>query len=89
MLMELSPFRSQFTNLCKFTDFKFAVLKITVKIAKATHLQTYANSRILNLLCLNLLLKSQFTNLCKSSCLKSTVLKIVIKFTIYCKIRFY
>ena len=33
MLMELSPFRSQFTNLCKFADFKFAVLKITVKIA--------------------------------------------------------
>ena len=31
--MELSSFRSQFTNLCKSADFKFAVLKITVKTA--------------------------------------------------------
>ena len=33
----------QFTNLCKSPVFKFAVLKFTVKIAKATHLQTYVN----------------------------------------------
>ena len=33
MLMTLSSLKSQFTNLCKFTEFEFAVLKFTVKIA--------------------------------------------------------
>ena len=42
----LSQLKHQFTNLCKFTCLKFAVLKFTVKIAKATHLQTYANSQL-------------------------------------------
>ena len=33
MLMGLSPLNSQFTNLCKSADFKFAILKIVVKSA--------------------------------------------------------
>ena len=31
--MGLSLLKTQFTNLCKFTGVKFAVLKFTVKIA--------------------------------------------------------
>ena len=31
MLMGLSPLKSQFANLCKFTGVEIAVLKITVK----------------------------------------------------------
>ena len=33
MLMGLSPLKSQFTNLCKFTVVELAVLKFTVKIS--------------------------------------------------------
>ena len=33
MLMGLSPLNSQFTNLCKSSCLKFAVLKFTVKVA--------------------------------------------------------
>ena len=33
MLLTLSSFKTQFTNLCKFADLKSAVLKFTVKIA--------------------------------------------------------
>ena len=39
--------------------------KIIVKPSKATHLQTYVNSRVLNPQFLKSLLKHQFTNLCK------------------------
>ena len=71
--MKLSPVRSQFTNLCKSPVLEFTVLKITVKIAKAMHLQTYVNHQFLNLRFLKLLLKSQFTNLCKSPVLEFAV----------------
>ena len=57
--------------------------KIIVKPPKAMHLQTYVNSRVLNLLFLKSLLKSRFTNLCKFPCLKSAVLKIAVKIEIY------
>ena len=33
MIIGLSPLKSQFTNLCKSADIKFAVLKFTVKSA--------------------------------------------------------
>ena len=33
MLMSLSSLKSQFTNLCKPSVFKFTVLKFTIKIA--------------------------------------------------------
>ena len=44
MSMGLSLLKTQFTNLCKSADFKFAVLKFTVKSVKAMHLQIYVNS---------------------------------------------
>ena len=33
MLIGLSPLKTQFTNLCKFTGVEIAVLKFTVKSA--------------------------------------------------------
>ena len=75
--------KHQFTNLCKFTGVEIAVLKFTVKIAKATHLQTYVNSLVLNLRFLNSLLNPQFTNLCKFTGVEIAVLKFTVKSAIY------
>ena len=56
---------------------------ISVKISKATHLQTYANSLSLKLRFLNSLLNPQFTNLCKFTEFEIAVLKITVKIVIY------